>query len=116
MRGWAKNAGCPLILLWSLLSSLCVFCPDMRASRTSAHDCCKHSRPHSQKPCPGHETAFESQGKVELPGLGGAIHLAIQTTAPAPVAPAVIPASAPFTPALRHPPPERFLLNSVLLI
>jgi hypothetical protein len=48
--------------------------------------------------------------------LGGAIHLAIQTTAPAPVAPAVIPASAPFTPALRHPPPERFLLNSVLLI
>jgi hypothetical protein len=111
-----------LLLAWSLLASQCVICPDMQASQASPHDCCKPVRPdhcgqhNSQKPCPGHDTTFESPGKVEVPGLAGATHLAIEAETPAPVAPALVPVSEASAPGLQHPPPERFLLNSVLLI
>ena len=94
----------------------------MRAAQGSPHDCCKPVRPghcgqhNSQKPCPGHDTTFESPGKVEVPGLAGVTLLGVEAEMLAPVALSLLPASAPPTPGLQHPPPERLLLNSILLI
>jgi hypothetical protein len=122
MWGWSKSVTFSLILVWSLLSSLCVVCPEATASRGSSHDCCKPVSPdhcgrhNPQKQCPGHGTTFESHSKIELPGLAGTAHLAVDAETPAQVAPALVPVSEPSAPNLRHPPPQRFLLNSVLLI
>ena len=102
-----KTLGLAFLLAWSLLTSLCVLCPDMQPA---THDCCHHSSPRT---CPGHETAFDSTAKVDA----GQPAVVISVSLPA----VVSPEAAQF-PTLRadrvllHPPPDRCLLNSILLI
>jgi hypothetical protein len=102
---WARNFAFSLLLVWSLLTSLCVLCPKMQPA---PHDCCHHE---SQKQCPGHETAFDSTAKVD------AGQPVVIVGAPLAVAPEAKPVSALRAESdLLHPPPDRLLLNSVLLI
>jgi hypothetical protein len=104
-------------LAWTLVGGQCALCPDTQATQASQHDCCKHAGQHDSrdshdKRCPAHGAAFESYGKTEIeqPAAG-------QTVLPAltldETAAALIPDDIA---AYRHPPPERHLLNSVLLI
>ena len=107
MLNWVRNIAFSLLLVWSLLTSLCVLCPKMQPA---PHDCCHHE---SQKQCPGHETAFDSTAKVDA----GQPAVVISVSLPAVVALEAKPVSALRAESdLLHPPPDRLLLNSVLLI
>ncbi|HSW51456.1 MAG TPA: hypothetical protein VLH09_14820 [Bryobacteraceae bacterium] len=119
MPFWIRGISCTLLLVWCLLTSQCVICPDMRASQASPHDCCKPATPDhcgkekSQDQCPGHSPAFESSPKADtaqpLALASGVLPLvAVAWTAPAPLSRG--------EDAVSHPPPDRCLLNSVLLI
>jgi hypothetical protein len=116
MQFWVKGVSSVLLLVWCLLTSQCVFCPDLQAS---SHGCCKPARPdhcgkeNSQDQCPGHSPAFENSPKT-----GTTQPLAL-TPGPEPLVSFIWTASAPPPPseiAVAQPPPDRCLLNSVLLI
>jgi hypothetical protein len=119
MRSWVKNVACMLLMAWSLVTSQCVFCPGMQAAQPSPHDCCKPpANDHcgagqSSKQCTGHSAAFESSLRVEAaPPL--AVASAQLPPQSAEAATSVSPL--PLDGDCHHPPPDRCLLNSVLLI
>ena len=123
MRRWGKSIFFSVLLVWSLLASQCVLCPHVQASQASPHDCCKPakpdhcSKPDPQKQCPGHDSAFESYAKVEVATPSGVVvHVAAEAMTAATAELTLIPAFAPYPPGAQHPPPERFLLTTVLLI
>jgi hypothetical protein len=119
VRFWAKSVACMLLMAWSLVTSQCVICPAMHAAEPSPHDCCKPAAPdhcgtqQSSKQCTGHSAAFESSPRVEAAPL-----LAV---ASAPLPPQSAEAATSVSPLpldgnCHHPPPDRCLLNSVLVI
>jgi hypothetical protein len=122
MRRPGKAVLFSVLLVWSLLVSQCALCPQMQASQPSPHDCCKPakpdhcSRPDPQKQCPGHDSAFESYAKVEVATPSGVVHVAAEATTAATAELILVPAFTPYAPGAQHPPPERFLLTTVLLI
>jgi hypothetical protein len=108
-----------LLLVWSLVTSQCVICPAMQAPQPAPHDCCKPpaddhcGTQQPSKPCPGHSAAFESSPKIEtapLMAIAGSPMLlpSVAATLHTPAFPIVSDS--------HHAPPDRCLLNSVLLI
>jgi hypothetical protein len=120
--GWAPNILLSVSLAWTLTGGQCVFCPDTQATQSSQHDCCKHGRPPQRgqtdsrdshdKLCPGHGAAFENYGKAEIE-RPDVIQAFLPVAAPDKTFGVFIPGDIQ---AVRHPPPELCLLNSVLLI
>ncbi len=94
----------------------------MRTGPASPHDCCRPagqddgSLHQPQKSCPGHDTAFESPGKVGMTNPASLAHMSFEMPVVPPVGLTAEPGYAPMTQGLAHPPPDRCLLNSVLLI
>ena len=119
---FVRNIAFSLLMAWSLATSLCVVCPQMQALQTPPHDCCKptHSAPcghhDTQKTCPGHETAFEASSKLDVPAPANGAHLVAWADAPVSLELILAPEPNQLAGDLDHSPPERFLLNSVLLI
>ena len=108
-----------LLLVWCLMTSQCVFCPTMQASQASPHDCCKPATPdhcgrdNSPKQCTGHSAAFENSAKIEAgqPSVVANFSLTVAASVEAATPPVLRIAV-----DVLHPPPDRCLLNSVLLI
>jgi len=119
---WGKSLFFSVLLVWSLLASQCVLCAHVQASQPSPHDCCKPAKPdHCNKPgpqkqCPGHDTSFESYNTVEVASPSGVVHMAREAIVPATAELTLIPVSVSYAPGAQHPPPERFLLTTILLI
>jgi hypothetical protein len=87
--------------------------------QASPHDCCKPATPdhcgthNSQKQCIGHSAAFESSAKIEVGQPIVGVNLFLPVAASEEAATLAVPSTAV---DLLHPPPDRCLLNSVLLI
>ncbi|MCC7174618.1 MAG: hypothetical protein IT159_05430 [Bryobacterales bacterium] len=99
-----------------------MFCHHARFSQSPSHDCCQPARPdHCSKPdprqeCPGHGTDLEFSARAEAAGVPAAFCTTAAAAAPSPEAPLPAAAPIPFTENAQPPPPERFLLTTVLLI
>jgi len=114
----AKNLTLCVLLVWSVFAGQCALCPDTLATQSSPHDCCGHDSNNSnQKPCPQHGAVFENYGKAELANPLGATPVPIESNELAAMAHAPSMDSALDVSSSRfHSPPDRCLLNSVLLI
>lgn len=117
-----KGLACSMLLAWSLLTGQCVLCQHTQSSQPSPHDCCKPvqqddcHKSGDHKQCPGHDSAFESSGKIETPTPASVVPPAAGSVALTLLEPLLLTASTPRVEHAQPPPLDRLLLTTVLLI
>jgi hypothetical protein len=115
MLRWASSLLLSALLAWTVVCGQCVLCPDTQKTGNSAHNCCpppdcKQHDSHA-KACPAYKPVFEANAKAEIHAP-----LAVEPAPEAEVLLAAAFADLAHPLPLLHSPPQRYLLNSVLLI